>query len=127
MRNNKGPMKNKFILLVAIIISLGSICIGVYNYSDVVVKKNSPPQLWSDHKRLDIPADVCALKGYSALKSLGFTNVVKNGNYSYGNFNDNRAAVKCVEMNGGSFVYMAVAGPKNEVVEKLRNEIAWKF
>jgi hypothetical protein len=53
--------------------------------------------------------------------------VVRNGNFSYGNLGDNRAAVKCIENQGGSFVYFAVAGSNKESVEKLRNEIAWKF
>ena len=120
-------MKTKIILLVTTIIISGCSSMGVNNDSEALAKKSSPPQLWSDHKSLNIPIDVCSLKGYSTLKSLGFTNVVRNGNYSYGNFNDNRAAVKCVEMNNGSFVYLAVAGPEKEVVEKLRNEISWKF
>lgn len=120
-------MKIILIPLLSIIIISGCSSMGVNNDSEISIKKSKPPQLWSEHKILHIAVDVCALKGYSALKSLGFTGVVQNGNFSYGNFNDNRAAVKCVEMNGGSFVYLAVAGPEKKVVEKLRNEIAWKF
>ena len=120
-------MKKILMLLLITIIISGCSSVGVNSDSEVTIEKSKPPQLWSDHKSLNIPVDVCALKGYSALKSLGFTRVVQNGNYSYGNFNDNRAAVKCVELNGGSFVYLAVAGPEETVVEKLRNEIAWKL
>ncbi len=88
---------------------------------------SKPPQLWSSHKLLEITADACGVKGYSALKSLGFSSVVKNKNYVYGNYHDNRAAVKCVPMGSGSFIYLAVAGPTKEMVEKLRNEISWKM
>ena len=40
---------------------------------------------------------------------------------------ENRAAVKCVEMGEGSFVYFAVSGPQKETVERLRNQIAQKL
>ncbi|MDH5327203.1 MAG: hypothetical protein OEZ68_19475 [Gammaproteobacteria bacterium] len=90
-------------------------------------EKNRPPQLWSDHKFMDIPVSSCRETGRGALRSLGFTRVVLNGNYAYGNYKNNRAAVKCVEVNGGSFVYLMVAGPEKRVVEELRNEIYWKF
>jgi hypothetical protein len=53
--------------------------------------------------------------------------VVRNGHYAYGNLNGNRAAVKCVEESGKSFVYFAVAGPHREKVEALRNDIARKL
>jgi hypothetical protein len=86
-----------------------------------------PPHLWSDHKQLTISVQACAQKATSVLSSLGFSSVVRNGNFSYGNLRDNRAAVKCIENQGGSFVYFAVAGSNKESVEKLRNEIAWKF
>jgi len=97
------------------------------NDAGVVIEKKLPPQLWSDHKKLDISTDICALKAMSVLSSLGFTGVIQNGNYAYGNFINNRAAIKCVEMPAGSFVYFSVAGQDKEVVEKLRNEISWKF
>ena len=88
---------------------------------------NLPPQLWSDHKQLMTSVNVCAEKATVILSSLGFSSVVRNGNFSYGNLRGNRAAVKCVENPGGSFVYFAVAGSDKESVERLRNEIAWKF
>lgn len=91
------------------------------------VENASPPQLWSDHKQLNISLGTCALKAYSALKSLGFSSVVQNGNFSYGNFHSSRAAIKCVANNNGSFVYVAVAGSEKEIVEKLRNELIWKM
>jgi hypothetical protein len=86
-----------------------------------------PPQLWSDHKTLKEPVETCSTKAYRALTSLGLTGVVQNGAYSYGNQNGNRVAVKCVGIEGGSFVYFAVAGADKESVEKLRNEVAWKL
>ena len=89
--------------------------------------RETVPQLWSDHKQLSVQIDVCATKGEEALTSLGFTGVVRNGAFSYGNLNGNRAAVKCVDVPGGSFVYFSVAGANKEAVEKLRNEIAHKF
>lgn len=88
---------------------------------------SKPPQLWSHHKQMNIPANACAFKGYNALKSLGFSSVVRNGNYVYGNYHSNRAAVKCVSSGKGSFLYLAVAGPDKETVEELRNEISWKM
>lgn len=87
----------------------------------------APPQLWSDHKQLSISVGTCSLKGYAALVSLGFSSVVQNGNYAYGNFLSNRAAVKCVANDKGSFVYVAIAGQHKEVVEKLRNELIRKM
>lgn len=88
----------------------------------------SPPHLWSHHKRLDIPADVCALRGAAALKALKLTSIVRTGTYVYGNSGSNRAVVKCVEQGPmSSFLYLAVAGPVKEDVERLRNEIAWKM
>ncbi len=89
--------------------------------------KAIPPYLWSDHKQLEITVSACALKGYSALKALGFTSVVQNGNYAYGNFHSTSAAVKCVANKSNSFVYIAVAGPEKKIVEKLRNELVWKM
>lgn len=61
------------------------------------------------------------------LHALGFSGVVRNGNFSYGNFDESRAAVKCVDMSQGSFVYFAVASPKKEKAEDLRNRISAKF
>jgi hypothetical protein len=87
----------------------------------------APPQLWSDHKQLSISVHACGLKGYGALLALGFSSVVQNGDYSYGNFLANRAAVKCVANDKGSFVYVAVAGQHKDIVEKLRNEVMRKM
>tara|TARA_R110002153_G_scaffold124543_12_gene271053 strand:- start:2195 stop:2638 length:444 start_codon:yes stop_codon:yes gene_type:complete len=93
----------------------------------ITVTKEYTPQLWSHHKLLKETPELCATKGVSILNSLGFKSVVKNGNYVYGNFNNNRAAIKCIKINEQSFVYMAVAGPDPKLVEKLRNEISWKL
>jgi len=87
----------------------------------------TPPQLWSDHKSLNVSADVCSERAFTALRSLGFTEAVKKDNFTYANHGQNRAAVKCVSIPDGSFVYFAVAGPDKASVEKLRNEIAWKL
>ena len=93
----------------------------------VTVKKEYTPQLWSHHKALKETPEICAVKGVSILNSLGFKSVVKNGNYVYGNFSNNRAAIKCVKVNKQTFVYTAVAGADVKLVEKLRNEISWKL
>jgi hypothetical protein len=93
----------------------------------ITVKKEYTPQLWSHHKLLKESPALCAEKGVSILNSLGFKSVVKNGNYVYGNFSNNRAAIKCVTVNNQTFVYTAVAGADVKLVEKLRNEISWKL
>ncbi len=93
----------------------------------VTAKKSYTPQLWSHHQLLNETPALCAEKGVSILTSLGFNSVIKNGNYVYGNFNMNRAAIKCVQVNEQTFVYTAVAGADVKLVEKLRNEIAWKL
>ncbi|WP_217693834.1 hypothetical protein [Thalassotalea sp. PP2-459] len=93
----------------------------------ITVEKEYTPQLWSHHKLLKETPELCAVKGVSILSSLGFKSIVKNGNYVYGNFSSNRAAIKCVSVNKQTFVYTAVAGADVKLVEKLRNEIAWKL
>ena len=88
----------------------------------------SPPHLWSHHKVLEVSAEVCAQRGVASLHSLGFSSVVRNGTYVYGNSGPNRAAVKCVEHGReSSFLYIAVAGPVKQSVEDLRNNIAWSL
>lgn len=89
--------------------------------------KVSPPQLWSHHKVLEMSAEQCSKKAILTLENLGFDSVVKNGLYAYGNYIDNRAALKCVKMSQNSFIYVAVAGSDVKLVEKLRNQIAWRF
>lgn len=84
---------------------------------------DSPPQLWSDHKRLKLSVGECAQKGYAALQKLGFSKIVQNQYYVYGNSQNNRAAVKCVDLGQQSFVYAMVAGEDVKQVEKLRNQI----
>jgi len=103
-----------------------SSCASISSVDEKVVK-NQPPQLWSTHKELNVEVSLCALKSLSALRSLGFTSVVQNKNYSYGIFHDNRAAVKCLPKGDKSFVYLAVAGPDKEIVEKLRNGLSWRM
>ncbi len=124
-----NTLNSDYKIILLLTVSMLSACSSqaTKHDNDMTLEKSNPPQLWSFHKSLSISVDVCALKGYSALKSLEFSGVVQNGNYSYGNFNENRAAVKCVEISNGSLVYLAVAGPERDVVEKLRNEIAWKY
>jgi len=111
-----------------IIISLAVVvtgCVNVNTASDVAEENipMPPPQLWSDHMRLDLSVKACASKGLRTLKSLSYTGAVQNGNFSYGNFGSNRAAVKCVEDGDGSFVYVMVAGPDKKTVEGLRNDL----
>ncbi len=77
--------------------------------------------------RLQIPVSACAARAFKVLETLGYTSVVRNGEYSYGNFNENRAAVSASAREGGSFLYFAVAGPRKEKVEQLRNAIAHTF
>ncbi|MCG8669969.1 MAG: hypothetical protein MI867_11190 [Pseudomonadales bacterium] len=100
---------------------------GVNNV--VTIQKEFPPQIWSDHKLLDISESKCADKSKEILSSLGFVGVVKSshGEFVYGNYSNNRAAIKCIQVEGKTFVYAVVAGPKVEVVEKLRNEIMWQL
>jgi len=93
----------------------------------ITVQKKYTPQLWSHHKLLKETPELCADKAYSILDSLGFKSVVKNGNFVYGNFSNNRAAIKCVSFKKLTFVYAAVAGADVKLVEKLRNEIAKKL
>lgn len=88
---------------------------------------NSVPQLWSHHKLLEISANECSNNAFSILNTLGFKSVVRNELYVYGNLNGNRATIKCVDIANNSFVYTAVAGANVKIVERLRNEIAWKL
>jgi hypothetical protein len=90
-------------------------------------KKSYIPQLWSHHKEMKGLPEQCATKGIEILKSLGFSSVVKNGNYVYGNFELNRATIKCVGVDKHTFVYTAVAGKNVKQVEQLRNKISWKL
>ena len=85
------------------------------------------PQLWSGHKVLTLSAEQCAAKGKAVLDAMQFGSVMQNGNYVYGNHQQNRAAVKCVPLDSGSFLYVAVAGRQKKAVEALRNEIVWQF
>jgi hypothetical protein len=125
-------------IIAGVIIAIISTLILDYIYSEtgpdeavflsgVENNKNSVPQLWSHHKQLNISASQCASNGQLILERLGFSSIVKNENYIYGNFNGNRAVIKCVEMSEKSFVYTAVAGADVALVEKLRNEISWKL
>ena len=91
------------------------------------IQKEFTPHIWSDHKILKVSTEVCAQKGTEILGSLGFNQIVKNGSYVYGNYSNNRAVIKCTPVGKSTFVYAAVAGPKVEVVEKLRNEIVWQL
>lgn len=104
-------------------------CVNVNTQPEPVATEVAPepPQLWSDHLWLEIPVQACAKQGLRSLQSLGYNQTVRNGNYSYGNFAANRAAVKCVENGTGSLVYLMVAGPDRKTVEKLRNELVRQF
>lgn len=91
------------------------------------IQKEFAPHIWSDHKILKVSTEVCAKKGTEILESLGFNQIVKNGTYVYGSYSNNRAVIKCTYVGKNTFVYAAVAGPKVEVVEKLRNDIVWQL
>lgn len=95
----------------------------------VTIQKEFPPQIWSDHKLLEISEAKCADKGIEILSSLGFNRVVKSshGAYVYGNYANNRSAIKCTTIADKTLVYVIVAGPKVDVVQKLRNEIMWQL
>lgn len=93
----------------------------------VTLNKEYTPQIWSHHKLLPESPSLCVEKGVNILSSLGFKSIVKNGTYVYGNFSSNRAVIKCVKISQQTFVYTAVAGADVKLVEKLRNEIAWKL
>lgn len=114
-------IRSTALVILAVLVTAGC------KKSEATTSSGKPPQLWSSHKQLDVPVDVCAAKALDALKSLGFTGVAQNGDFAYGNSFENRAAVKCVALASGSFVYFAVAGPDKEIVETLRNQIAKKL
>ena len=114
-------------ILVTALALLTSSCATTTEPETVTLQKEFAPHLWSDHKQLNTSPDLCATKGQSILGSLGFTSIVRNGYFVYGNFSSNRAVIKCVATDDGTFVYAAVAGPKVKIVEKLRNEIVWQL
>lgn len=91
------------------------------------VKKDKIPQIWSDHKIVQMSVDTCASKGEDILTTLGFSQIVKNGSNVYGNYISNRAAIKCTKVADQTFVYAVVAGANVKQVERLRNEIVWKL
>ena len=93
----------------------------------VTIEKEKPPQIWSDHKIIKMSAETCANKGIEILTSLGFSQIIKNSTYVYGNYINNRAAIKCTSIEHNTFVYAVVAGPNVKTVERLRNEIVWKL
>lgn len=115
----------KYLILVILISLTG--CATTEMAETTLTQKELAPHVWSDHKILSSSVAACSLKGEAILESLGFSHVVRNGNFVYGNFSSNRAAVKCVAVGETTFVYAAVAGPKVELVEKLRNEIIWQL
>lgn len=121
----------KKILLMALVL-LNSACASnghVKQGQAEPVQKAYLPQIWSGHKVLSVSTSVCAEKGVAILNSLGFKKVTtsSHGNYVYGNYSSNRAAIKCVDVNGKAFVYSAVAGEHVKTVERLRNEIMWQY
>lgn len=98
----------------------------------VEIVKTYRPHLWTGFKILDLSPELCSLTGQSILKSLGFKSVTRSlkydkAKYAYGNFNDNRASITCAKLDGKTFIYASVAGPDAKIVERLRNEIIWKF
>ena len=112
-------------LLAASVLFAGCAASGAKDQAES--KETTPLQLWSHHKWLELPVAACAEKGFKALTESGFSNIVRNGDYSYGNYQESRAAVKCVEMPKGSFVYFAVASTTKDAAEELRNRISAKM
>ena len=86
-----------------------------------------PPQVWSHHKMLGVEAGVCAKTARQAVMDLGFAEVSTREDYTYAHRGSNRAAIKCVSMDRGTFMYLAIAGPDWKAVKKLRDDIAAKF
>ena len=89
----------------------------------VTLERALTPQVWSDHKLLAISPELCAQKGEDILTTLDFKQIDRNKNNVYGNYLNNRAAIKCIDVNGQTLVYAIVAGEKVMIVERLRNEI----
>lgn len=120
----------KWMISVLLLFSFKSFSNENMNDLEVItIEKEFPPQIWSDHKELAYSESICAKKGIEILGSLGFSEIIKSshGNYIYGNFSNNRAAIKCVTVQNQTFAYVIVAGAKSVVVEKLRNEIFWQL
>jgi hypothetical protein len=118
------PLRTLSVLLACTLLG-GCAASGTRDAADS--KKVTPLQLWSHHKSLDMSASACGDKGLNILTTLSFTDVVRKDNYVYGVFGESRAAVKCVEMPKGSFVYFAVASRDKETAEQLRNAISAKM
>lgn len=85
------------------------------------------PELWSGHKALKMTVAACGDQAFETLNTLEVWNVVRNGDYSYGVFEGNRATVKCVATGNTSFVYYAVAGDDRTAVSALRDRIAARW
>jgi hypothetical protein len=120
-------LKAAFLAIVVAAVTSGCASTTTVNVDSNTAPAGAAPELWSDHKALPMPVGACADQAFKTLTALGYTGVVRNGNFSYGTLNGNRAAVKCVATGGSSFVYFAVAGPQRTKVEELRNAIAYKF
>jgi tetratricopeptide (TPR) repeat protein len=87
-------------------------------------KPAATPELWSGHRELTVPADVCAERAQALLERLAVGQVQRNQLYTYGNADRHRIAVKCVPLAKGSFVYYAVAGGDRAKAEAWRDRIA---
>ena len=124
-------------IIAGVIIAIVSTLILDYIYSETGPDEShvysdsnnnySVPQLWSHHKILDVNSEECAVKGQVILETLGFSSIIKNDKYVYGNLDGNRATIKCVDLSDQSFVYIAVAGANIKLVEKIRNKISWQL
>lgn len=115
----------KYLTIFGLIVLTG--CVSTPPEPSQDLHFSSPPHLWSGQKIIGYPPESCAKKAVGILEVLSFTSVVRNGNYVYGNFSGNRAAIKCVPNGDETFAYAAVAGPEKEEVEHLRNEIVWRL
>ncbi len=115
----------KYGFLITLLLLSG--CASNKEIKPITIQKEFAPHIWSDHKIFEGTIEMCASKASAILNSLGFLHVVKNGYFVYGNFSNNRAVIKCVSISESTFFYAAVAGPKVQLVEKLRNEIMWQL
>lgn len=89
--------------------------------------KSAPPQVWSHHQSLNVSADSCAERATKAMDQLGLSSVVRQGTYTYANYQDKRAVIKCVPMQDQSFVYLVASGNKVSEVKHLRDQLANTF
>lgn len=82
-----------------------------------------PPELWSWFKDMNKSADACKIQSHFILDKLGINNLIENEYGIYGTLKTNRIVVKCLPVNNGSTLWVAVAGADRDSVELIRNII----